>query len=67
MNRLHWERHGRHLDLCDGDELLGSIETRRHGAGPATYHWFLSGKTSCYGMTTKLDDAKRTLMSYATR
>lgn len=65
MKRLHWERHGKHLDLCDGDELVGSIETRRHRHGPTTYHWVLTGKASLYGMTTTLADAKRALSLYA--
>lgn len=63
--RLHWERRGRFLDLCDGDELLASIETRRHGRAPTTYHWLVTGRRlPIAGMTTQLDDAKRTILLY---
>jgi hypothetical protein len=64
MTRLHWERHGRHLDLCDGDELVATVETRRHGKAPTTYHWWLCGTTGAWGMTTTLDDARRAVLSY---
>jgi hypothetical protein len=63
--RLHWERRGRFLDLCDGDELLASVETRRRRLGPTTYHWLVTGRrTPIAGMTTDLEDAKRTILLY---
>jgi len=67
MTRLHWERHARFLDLCYGDELIGSIETRRHGKAPTTYHWTALATTpsrASWGMCESLDDAKRRLSEY---
>jgi hypothetical protein len=65
MTRLHWERRGRFLDLCDGDELLASIETRRYHRSVTTYHWVITGRSKpIAGMTTNLDDAKRTVLAY---
>ena len=64
---LHWERHARFLDLCDGEELVGSIETRRHGKAPTTYHWTALDATpsrQSWGMTESLDEAKRRLCDY---
>lgn len=65
MTRLHWERRGRFLDLCDGDDLLASVETRRHRVGPTTYHWVVTGKNATFGMSTDLEDAKNQALSYS--
>lgn len=65
MTRLHWERRGRFLDLCDGDDLIASIETRRHYRSVTTYHWVITGRRlPTAGMTTNLADAKRTVLAY---
>ena len=59
MSRLHWERRGRFLDLCDGDELLASVETRRRKLGPTTYHWMVTARRiAIAGMAYTLDEAK---------
>ena len=65
IGRLHWERRGRYLDLCDGDDLLGSIETRRRRKGPSTYHWCVTRPSSpLLGMAMTLDAAKRAVLFY---
>jgi hypothetical protein len=63
--RLHWERKGRFLDLCDGDELLASVETRRRKLGPTTYHWVVTcRRTPIAGMAYTLDEARQKITLY---
>lgn len=62
---LHWERHKRFYDLCDGDELIATVE-RTVRMGQPRYVWTVLANYGrpANGIENTLEEAKQQVLRY---